>query len=443
MTVITRFPPSPTGPLHVGNVRTALFNYFFARQNKGKFIVRVEDTDKARSKKEYEDGMLSGLAWLGINRDNEEIIHQSERTDVYKKYLHKLIDSGKAYISQETEGENKEVVRFKNPKTTITFDDLVRGQVSIDTTDLGDFIIARNINDPVYHMSVVVDDFEQGVTHVIRGEDHISNTPRHILLQEAIGAPRPVYAHLPLILATDRAKLSKRKHGQMVSLDYYKSQGYLPEAILNFLSMLGFNPTGEQEIYSLDDLIKIFDFSKVQKGGAIFNVEKLDWFNRQYITKLSDDSFTSYAAPFLPNWLSTSSPIYARVLSIVKEKIVKFSDITTMFMQHGELEFIQATPEYPVELLLWKKNPSKEAALNHLNNAFSLIKDIPENLFIADSIKTSLWSYAETHGKGDVLWPLRVALTGKEKSPDPFISAFILGREESLKRITDAQMKLS
>ena len=222
--VITRFPPSPTGTLHIGNVRTALFNYFFARKNKGQFIVRVEDTDKARSKKEYELNMLESLKWLGLSRDGE-LWHQSERTDIYKKYLNKLIDEGKAYISQETEGENREVVRFKNPNKIVTFTDLIRGEISFDTTELKDFIIARNINEPVYHLSVVIDDFESNITHVIRGDDHVSNTPRQILIGEAIGAPRPIYAHLPLILAKDRSKLSKRKHGEAVSLDYYQKLG--------------------------------------------------------------------------------------------------------------------------------------------------------------------------------------------------------------------------
>lgn len=279
--IITRFPPSPTGPLHIGNVRTALFNYIFAKKNGGDFIVRIEDTDKARSKKEYEDEMLESLRWLGLKWDGE-LLHQSERTKIYKKYLQKLIDENKAYVSTETEGENREVVRFRNPNKSVKFDDLVRGTVEFDTTELKDFVIAKSVDEPLYHLAVVIDDFESGVTHVIRGEDHISNTPRQILIQEAIGAPRPLYAHLPLILAQDRSKLSKRKHGESVSLDYYRNKGYSPEAIINYLALLGWNPGTEQEIFTLRELINVFDLERVHKGGAIFDEKKLAWVNRKH-----------------------------------------------------------------------------------------------------------------------------------------------------------------
>src|SRR3989344_2040909 len=278
--VITRFPPSPTGPLHIGNVRTALFNYLYARQNNGSFIVRIEDTDKTRSKKEYEDEMLESLEWLGLKRDGE-LLHQSERTEIYKKYLQKLINENKAYISTETEGENREVVRFRNPNKSVKFDDLIRGVVEFDTTELGDFIVAKSVDEPLYHLAVVIDDCESGITHVIRGEDHISNTPRQILIQEAIGAARPFYAHLPLVLAQDRSKLSKRRHGESASLNYYRHKGYSPEAIINYLALLGWNPGTEQEIFTLEELINVFDLSRVHKGGAIFDEKKLAWVNKK------------------------------------------------------------------------------------------------------------------------------------------------------------------
>jgi glutamyl/glutaminyl-tRNA synthetase len=225
--VIVRFPPSPTGLLHMGNVRTALYNYLFARQNNGNFLIRVEDTDKARSKKEYEENMFESMHWLGLEHDNKgKEWRQTERTEIYKKYLDELLKSGAAYISQETEGENREVVRFKNPGGKIKFEDLIRGEVEIEVGDLGDFIIARNINEPLYHLAVVIDDLESGITHIIRGEDHISNTPRQILIWRAITEvskvpfDTPKYAHLPMILAEDKSKLSKRKHGEAVSLKY-------------------------------------------------------------------------------------------------------------------------------------------------------------------------------------------------------------------------------
>jgi glutamyl/glutaminyl-tRNA synthetase len=288
--VVTRFPPSPTGFLHVGSVRTALFNYLFAKKFGGEMILRIEDTDKERSKKEFEVNITDSLCWLSLPWSNEKILRQSERSDVYKKYLEKLIVEGKAYVSRETpkeEGDRAEVVRFKNPNKKIKFTDLIRGEIEFDTTELEDFVIAKSLEEPLYHLAVVIDDFESGVTHVIRGEDGISNTPRQILIQEAIGAPRPIYAHLPLILAPDRSKLSKRKHGESVSINFYREKAYFPEAILNYLALLGWNPGDDREIFSLEELVQVFDLSKVQKGGAIFNIEKLNWFNKQYLQKLS------------------------------------------------------------------------------------------------------------------------------------------------------------
>ena len=288
--IVTRFAPSPTGLLHAGNYRTAVFSYLFARQRGGKFILRIEDTDKERSKKEYEDNILESLKWLGL--DYDEFHRQSERAPAHKKYLKQLIDGGFAYVSKEEaagEGDDKarrkEVIRFKNPNIKVKFHDLIRGEIEVDTTDLKDFVIAKDLDTPLFHLAVVADDFDMGVTHVVRGEDHISNTPRQILIQRAIGAPEPVYAHIPLILAPDRTKLSKRKGA--LALTEYRDRGYLPQAVLNYLALLGWNPGTEQEILSLDDLLKQFDISKVQKGGAIFNEEKLRWINKEYLKLLS------------------------------------------------------------------------------------------------------------------------------------------------------------
>ena len=272
--IITRFPPSPTGNFHVGSARTALFNFLFARKNNGKFILRIEDTDKARSKKEFEDDIFESLEWLGLKYD--EFYRQSDRGKIYRTYIEKILDDGSIY-----EDEDK-IIRFKNPNKKVKFNDLVRGEIEFDTTELKDFIIAKSVDEPLYHLAVVIDDFESNITHVIRGEDHISNTPRQILIQEAIGAPRPIYAHLPLILAPDRSKLSKRKHGESVSLNYYRDKGYSPEAMINYLALLGWNPGTEQEIFTLDELINVFDFSRVHKGGAIFDEKKLAWMNRKH-----------------------------------------------------------------------------------------------------------------------------------------------------------------
>lgn len=440
--IITRFPPSPTGALHMGNVRTAIFNFLFTRQNKGKFTIRVEDTDKQRSKREYEEDMLRNLNWLGVHHDNETIWRQSERTDVYKKYLNDLIQGGKAYISEETEGENREVVRFKNPNKVIVFKDLIRGEVKIDTTDLGDFIIARNINEPVYHLAVVVDDFEQGITHIIRGEDHISNTPRQILIQEAIGAPRPEYAHLPLILATDRTKLSKRKHGETVSLDYYKRLGYLPEAIVNFLALLGFNPGGDQEIFSIDELINNFDLSKVQKGGAIFNIEKLNWFNKHYINKLSKEEKIKNISHFLTENQNKVVSGNEKILNLMIERISTFGELEKI-VKEGDFDYFFDQPKIVTEKLLWKNEPSKIKTKDRLTFSLSEIKKIPTSEFNRDTVKSALWPYAEKEGRGEVLWPIRMSLSGKDKSPDPFVLSEILGKDESIARIENSINLLS
>lgn len=445
-TIITRFPPSPTGPLHIGNVRTALFNYLFARQNNGKFVVRVEDTDKARSKKEYEENMLDGLTWLGFSRDGE-LWHQSERTDVYKSYLQKLIDGGKAYISQETEGENKEVVRFKNPNTTITFTDLIRGTVSFDTTELGDFIIARNINEPIYHLAVVIDDFETGVTHIVRGEDHVSNTPRQILIQEAIGAPRPVYAHLPLILAKDRSKLSKRKHGESVSLDYYRAKGYLPNALVNYMALLGWNPGTEQEIFTLDELIKLFDISKIQKGGAIFDEEKLQWIHAEHMKKMSPDERFAYfenAIKTIPLWKEFADSNKDTVKKLLPLSGVQYAttfDQKTL-LESGYLDFSVKKPDYPKESLLWKDEKDFGNSLRHIQWVIEAISKIDSSSWNSEEIKNAVWEYATKEGRGNVLWPMRMALSGKDKSPDPFVISEIIGKDETLSRLKEAEKLL-
>ena len=272
--VIVRMAPSPTGKFHVGSARTALYNFLFARKNDGKFILRIEDTDKERSKKEFENDILEGLEWLGLKYD--ELYRQSERGEVYKSYVEKMLSQDLVYESDD------KVIRFRNPNKKIKFNDLIRGEIEFDTTELNDFVIAKSVDEPLYHLAVVIDDFESGITHVIRGEDHISNTPRQILIQDAIGAPRPLYAHLPLILAQDRSKLSKRKHGESVSLDYYREKGYSPAAVINYLALLGWNPGTEQEIFTLEELIKVFDLSRVHKGGAIFDEKKLAWVSRKH-----------------------------------------------------------------------------------------------------------------------------------------------------------------
>ncbi|MBU1557342.1 glutamate--tRNA ligase [Patescibacteria group bacterium] len=442
--IITRLPPSPTGNLHVGTARTALFNYIFAKQNSGEMLFRFEDTDRERSKKEFEDNILEGLEWLGIDFDKSKMFKQSERSDLYKEYLEKMIAEDKAYVSKETEvkeGGRSEVIRFKNPNKKVVFEDSVRGKIEIDTTDLGDFIIAKSLEEPLYHLTVVVDDFEIGVTHVIRGDDGLSNTPRQILIQEAVGAPTPKYTHLPLVLASDRSKLSKR-HGA-VSVDEYRKMGYLPEAIVNYLMLLGWNPGTDQEIFTTKELIEQFDLNKIQKGGAIFSLEKLGWVNKEHIKKMSDEDFKQKVLEFLPEEITNlngySDDKFNKILPVIKERIEKFEDVKIM-EEEGELVYYFENPEYEKEKLVWKED-GPDVAIKHLNKIIEMLDEI-DNL-TAENVKEKLWDYASEEGRGSVLWPMRYSLSGKDRSPDPFTLAGILGKEETINRLKLALEKLN
>ncbi len=421
--------PSPTGYFHIGSVRTALFNFLFARKNKGTFIFRSEDTNNERSKKEFEDNILDSLKWLGLSYD--KFMRQSDRTEVYISYLKKMIENGSAYFSKEEpkEGESRtEVIRLKNPNKKIVFEDLVRGKVEFDTTESGDFVIAKSLTEPLYHLAVVVDDHETGATHVIRGEDILSSTPRQILIQEAIGAKRPIYAHIPLILAPDRSKLSKRFGA--TSLTEYKNQGFLPEAILNYMALLGWNPGTEKEIFSLDELIEEFDISRVQKGGAIFDMTKMLWVNKQHILRQSHESQIKNLKLQVQNEKLNDQDFTNKFLKIILNRIHRWGEVKEI-MAAGEFDYLFNDPEINPGMVPWKKQ-SKEDAKKNLEKVLSILDD-----------KGKIMRLAEEEGKGDVLWPLRTALSGREKSPDPFTLIDILGLSESKKRILKAIELLS
>ena len=443
--MVTRFAPSPTGFLTIGNYRTALFSYIFTKQHNGKFILRIEDTDKERSKKEYRDDILESFKWLGLKYD--ELHQQSERSAKHKEYLQKLINSGSAYISKEKEvkdGGRAEVIRFKNPNKDVTFTDLIRGDITFNTEDLGDFVRAKRVDEPLFHLAVVVDDFDMGISHVIRGEDHISNTPRQILIQEALGAPTPMYAHLPLILAPNKSKLSKRNGA--VSIKDMKSQGYLPEAIINFMALLGWNPGTDKEIYTFDELLKDFNISKIQKGGAIFNQEKLNWVNKEHLRKLPTEKKLALTQEYAKD---IGEERLKRALEVIFERIETIDGLRLSF-ESGEFSYLEKNIDYDSNLLLWKKSasrqqgeePSKDKTAKRLKQVADILKKLPE-LPTADKTKEALWGFAEKEGKGETLWPLRAALSGKEKSPDPFTLVEILGKTESIARIQNAILKLS
>lgn len=438
--IVTRFAPSPTGLLHAGNYRSAVFAYLLAKQNDGKFILRIEDTDRQRSKKEYSDNIIESLDWLGLSYD--EIYYQSDNVSRHRFYLEKLIREDKAYVSQEeaTAGDDKErraeVIRFRNPGQIISFQDRVRGLITVDTTDLGDFVIAKSLDEPLFHLAVVIDDFEAGVTEVIRGEDHISNTPRHILIQQAIGAPTPNYSHLPLVLAPDRSKLSKRRGA--LAITEYRDRGYLPEALFNYMALLGWNPGGEQEIFTKEDLIKAFNIDRVQKGGAIFDQVKLDWFNREYIKKQTSTEILSqlekFTSPEIYASLAKQEKNLSRILTLITERVNNYQEAGEL-LKRGDFDFLFSGPTPSRELL-------KQG--NYLADTIKILEDAPESIFASpEEVKSQLWDFATENGRAGVLWPMRVALTGLERSPDPFTVASLLGKEETIKRLKHAQDILS
>lgn len=449
----TRFAPSPTGPLHIGTIRTALFSFLFAQKNKGDLILRIEDTDKERSKKEWEEELLKGLSWLGI-KWNEGPIRQSERNEIYKEKLEKLIESGHAYhcfcSKEEVEAQKKHlmalgeapvyrgkcrdlpketvekylkegrpsVIRFRTPvNQVISFNDIIRGKISNNTNTMGDFVIAKNFDNFLFNFTCAVDDMLMKITHVIRGEDHIPNTPKQILIINSLGGKEPKYAHLPLILGTDGKKMSKRTG--KISLSEYISEGYLPDAIVNFIAFLGWNPGTSKEIYTMEELINDFSLEKVQKSAAIFNSEKLDWINGLYIRKMSLMELTEKCLPYLPQ-----RPIeeLSKIVALYHERLKKLSEITELTDY-----FFKDKLEYNKELLRWKDMSDEEVRLS-LEKTYNAISNDEDIMELAN----------KESNRGNILWPLRVALTGKKNSAGPLDIINVLGKEKTLKRIKEA-----
>jgi len=431
--VVTRIAPSPTGEMHIGTVRTALFNYIFAKQRGGTYLVRIEDTDKERNKAEWVEAIWRDFEWCDLPPDKKYI--QSEHLARHQELLQKLVAEDKAYISKEPKKDDStqtvEVVRLRNPGTSVTFTDLIRGDVTFDTAELGDFVIARAIDDPLYHFAVVVDDGDAGVTHVLRAEEHISNTPRQILILEALGFKRPVYGHFPLILAPDRSKLSKRKHG--ASIENYRKEGFIPEAVLNYLALLGWNPGTPQELFTLDELMSAFSIDRMQKSGAIFDLHKMLWFNHEHLKRLSDKEYAERLEAFC------GKEIDPRLVPLLKARAQTLAEAATALTE--EFGFFGAI-SYDPALLLQGGKLTAEISSNHLKSVAELLEHIPDEGFTASQLKDIIWPYATEQGRGAVLWPLRVALSGKEKSPDPFVIASLIGKAETLARIATALQNL-
>lgn len=476
-----RIAPSPTGFLHVGTARAALFNFLFARKHGGVFIVRIEDTDTARSEKRFEENIIEGLTWLGLTWDEGPDIggpygpyRQSERNDLYRKHLELLLERDLAYhcfctkeeleaqknymmasgippkysgvcaelgkdeVARRIAGGASSVIRFRAAAKKLAFVDGVKGKIEVDTALIGDFTIAKSLQEPLYNLTAVIDDELMRISHVIRGEDHISNTPKQILIQEALGFHTPSYSHLPLILGPDKSKLSKR-HGATSILEY-RDEGYLPEALVNFLAFLGWHPGGEKEFYSIEELTLQFEIGHVNKSNAVFNMQKLDWFNAHYIRQRSDEELCALCLPYLVRAgvadAAKDEEKIKKIVALEKERLKKLSDIVPLSA------FFFALPEYASEILVWKKSDAATIAKSIAASCDALTK-LDDKDFTAEAIKNALGSVAAEFGNGAAYWPVRVALSGMEASPGPVEIAEVLGKEETIKRIRAGMARLS
>jgi nondiscriminating glutamyl-tRNA synthetase len=486
-----RFAPSPTGFIHIGNLRTVLFGYLFAKKNNGTFIVRIEDTDQNREVAGSLEKVLEMLQWINLTTDEGVMLDgknnviekgdcgpyvQSNRLDLYKKHAQELMDKDKAYPcfcteerlvkmreDQQKEGvapkydgccrklsqiEAKEriakgekyVIRMKIPENRpVKFNDLVYGDVEIESSNIDDQVLVKSDGFPTYFLAVVVDDHLMEISHIFRGDDWISSAPKLVLLYEFFGWVMPAFVHVPNVIANNGKKLSKRRDS--VSVEQFKNEGYLPEALVNFLALLGWNPgKGEtQEIFTINEIIQRFDLSHVHKAGAVFDLKKLDWLNSQYIKKLSIEELYKKALPFFEqkDFYKNASPekksaeFLKKVLTVECDRLVKLSDVG----ENNQFFFAESL-QYEKTLLRWK-----EMSDGDLRKTLEKSKNILENISDEDWTRENLEKVLlETAGekRGELLWPLRAALTGAQKSPSPFEVAWVLGKRESLERIMKA-----
>jgi glutamyl-tRNA synthetase len=464
----TRIAPSPTGPLHIGTARTALFSWAYARQHGGEFILRIEDTDLERSDQRFEDDIIKSLAWLGLTWDNKEIIRQTDRLDIYEKYINKLLTAGKAFwclhtpeeLANERDGQMQKkeaprhicsfrdgsgtpgigIIRLKNDAIgKVAWRDMIRGDVAFDAELMGDFSLAKAPRVPLYNFAVVVDDYDMDITHVIRGEDHIPNTPKQILIQRALGIEPPIYGHLPLILGRDRSKLSKREGA--TSINEYRKDGFLPEAIFNFIMLLGWHPEGNNEMIDAANFLKEFSIERVQKGGAIFDLDKLSWINKEYLKKIDIEILAELTLEFVPEeWRKKAEAdmdFWRAVVGLERERLTKLSELS------AHIEYLFKEPFYQRELLQWKGKQDFADILRHLKWLAGALGDLKDAEWNKAGLEALVMPYAEENGRGDVLWPWRVSLCGQKNSPGPFEMAAILGKDTVLARIQKALEYLS
>ncbi|HET9856545.1 MAG TPA: glutamate--tRNA ligase [Chthoniobacterales bacterium] len=425
-----RFAPSPTGYLHIGGARTALFNWLFVRHHGGKLVLRIEDTDTKRNTEEAAAAIYDGLNWLGLNWDEGPHAggdlgpyFQSQRTEIYERYLKKLQDGGHIF-------EDQGALRFRSPREHVVVKDLVCGEIDFDLTNPGthpDMTIRRPDGSWIFHFVNVIDDIEMKISHVIRGEDHLSNTPKHIELYKALGATPPHFAHIPLILNRDGSKMSKRDEGAAVA--NYIEQGYAPEAVRNYLCLLGWSPKDNREKIDIDEVVKLFELEKINRRNAAFDLDKCFWLNGQYIAQMSLDRFIELARPFLEKAkIDISNKEYLKsVLAIVKEKIKLFKDVpewTSYFF----------TEDYEFDSEAVKKVFGKPEAATHLKALREEFAKIDKWDF--QTLESALKSLAQKLGckTGDLVHPARVAVSGRSVGPSLYHMLEVMGKERVLKR---------
>jgi glutamyl-tRNA synthetase len=436
MSVRTRFAPSPTGYLHVGGARTALFNWLFARHHGGVFVLRVEDTDEARNTEEARQAIFDGMGWLGLDWDEGPEkggdlgpYYQSERKEIYDKWFQKLVSAGRVY-------EDGGAWRFRFERKLVTMPDLVCGEVTIDYRDESntpDMVVKRSDGSYVFHFVNVVDDLEMEITHVIRGEDHLMNTPKHLQLIEAFGGTAPKYAHIPLILNSDGSKMSKRDAGAAVG--DYPRQGFLPEAVVNFMALLGWNPKTEEEIFTMEELVNRFSLEGVNRAPGRFDFEKCKWVNQQHLASVNVEDFAKAAKPFV---VAEGLPIpknYEAVVAAVKEKVRLLGEVPAAvdFLLKDDFEFKE---EAVVKV---RGNTQAAALLGSLAVAFEAISD-----WSADAAKVALSDVAKAAGAkpGQLMFPLRVALSGRDHGPDLGDILNLLGKARCVERVQNFSNRL-
>ncbi len=465
--VVTRFAPSPTGFMHVGGVRTALYAWLWARKNNGIFILRIEDTDKKREVEGSVEHIIASLKWLGLNWDEgvdnggpNAPYKQSERLDTYKKYANILVEKGLAYadpysaeelasfrkkaeeekrpfLYREHRPENPpkwdgtKPLRFKTNVKKYKWHDLVRGDLEAGEEAVDDIVLIKSDGYPTYNFAHIIDDLLMNVTHILRADEFISSTPNYLAIYEALDIKRPEFVTLPPILGEAGTKKLGKRDGAKDILDYQK-EGYLPEAMLNYLAFLGFNPGGEKEVYTIEELIREFDLEKIQRSGAKWSDDKLNWMNKEHMKLLSQKEIEKNISEWLP--VEKRNP---KLIPVILERISKWGDVKDM-AERGELDLFFKPPEYQKEKLQYKNTPAEKTTEN-LKLATKALEGLSEKNFNAENIKKVLMQVANTlASRGELLHPVRYALSGRDQSPDPFIIASILGKNETLSRLQRA-----